>query len=61
MAAHLARQRRKRAFLPTGLPPDLALLMAVWVDLVTRFSCQRRKEAFFLTDLPPDLALLVAA
>jgi|TARA_B110001469_G_C9383339_1_gene198551 hypothetical protein len=35
--------------------------MAVWVDLVTRFSCQRRKEAFFLTGLPPDLALLVAA
>ena len=51
MAAHLARQRRKRAFLPTGLPPDLALLMAVWVDLVTRFLPTTEEEAFFLMGL----------
>ena len=59
--AFLANDVRGSVFFLTGLPPDLALLVAAWVDLVTRFLPTTEDEAFFLTCLPPDLALLVAA
>eukprot|EP00964_Phaeocystis_antarctica_P066954 scaffold40515_cov61-Phaeocystis_antarctica.AAC.4 len=53
----------EEAFFLTGLPPDLALLVAAWnsIDLMMRFLPTTEEEAFFLTGLPPDLALLVAA
>ena len=53
----------EEAFFLTGLPPDLALLVAAWnsIDLMMRFLPTTEEEAFFLMGLPPDLALLVAA
>ena len=51
----------EEAFFLTGLPLDLALLVAALVDLVTRFLPAMEEEAFFLSGLLLDLALLVAA